>query len=532
MQPMIIVSDCQATVDRLNEAGLTATTEANGNLKGHKVAVYAATPEARDRLVDRLQTETINAGVIGLPAGQPVQQVINSFTAAFQKPATKGASYSLLQKSLAVAIQQTGPLFCNALDEQSKAIAEFTGAPREFIDLSMLTVISALAIGRYAVGVRAGWTERPIISASIVADSGGAKTPAIKAVTDYLFDRQIKSLEAVEDKGTISLNNASRFVVGDTTIEALSTILANNDGRGVLKLSDEKADHFASMSRYSKSAIGDRPLWLHLWNGSPYVIDRKTNAKPLPIKCFGASTLGGIQPSRLSLIYNDESADGLEAREWVVYPDPTPIRLDAPERAEMGLWHGVIDRLITWREESNTEQVIPLAPEALERFQQWRFDLLDGKRKARQEICPWTAKAPAHVARCALLFAIGEAATAKQKPERVTLAHVNQAIGYLSLLNSHRRRARLEAGGSSIEAVAIDLARYIIETHATKLDTFDLRHSRCIAGVRDEATLRKVLAELFSARWITTAIPRRNDQPLPHTVHINSEVHKHAAEMH
>jgi len=530
---MIIVSDSHDVVEQLNALGVSATTQINGNLQGQAVAVYALTETARRELIDHVSADT-NRKPLPLPVGLSLEEVPARLE-VFKLVATpqtghKPPSFSLFKKANSLTTHQNGPLFDNALDAQATEFAAFTDTAREFADVAMIAVIGALSIGRYAAKVRPGWIERPIINAALVGDSGVGKSPIIKAVTEYLFAKQIEAFES--DDIDLSVDGpASRYVTVDTTIEALATICANNRGRGVLKISDEKADHFASMTRYARNQLGDRPQWLQCWNGGPSVIDRKTNQKPLPIKCFGVGTLGGIQPSRLSLIYNDDAADGLEAREWVIYPDAVPISLSGSPTADASTWESVVDTLLAWRAADKPETFVPFADDARTCFEQWRFDLLNGKRQTGQPICPWTAKNPAHVTRAALIFAIADGALKNREPTEIKLAHVQQAIAYMRLLNSHRRRARLEAGGDSIEAIAIDLARFIVETGATELDTFELRHGRAVAGLRDENTLRRALGELAAARWLITPIGKRNDQPLPPSVGINPEVHRYAREL-
>ena len=109
-------------------------------------------------------------------------------------------------------------------------------------------------------------------------------------------------------------------------------------------------------------------------------------------------------------------------------------------------------------------------------------------------------------------------------PACVDVEAVTRAIAYSRLLNSHRRRARLEVGGNSIEHICVELARFVLESEARQLDTFELRHAQQVVGLRDEETLRRALAEMYSARWINTPIPRRRDEALPRTVEINPEV--------
>ncbi len=104
---------------------------------------------------------------------------------------------------------------------------------------------------------------------------------------------------------------AERFIVSDTTVEALAPILLANP-RGLLLARDELAGWIGSFDRYAgKGKAGaDSANWLSMFNADSIIVDRKTGIpRTIHVPQAAVCVSGGIQPAIL------QRALGLEHRE-------------------------------------------------------------------------------------------------------------------------------------------------------------------------------------------------------------------------
>jgi hypothetical protein len=216
-----------------------------------------------------------------------------------------------------------------------------------------LLVAAAAAIGNTRrLELKRGWSAPAILWGAIVGESGTTKTPAFGLVMRPVRDRQRESLErhaeAARDyeaelarwekemtawKRNQSTTDApapkpqppaaERFLVSDTTVEALAPILLENP-RGVLLARDELAAWVGSFDRYAGkgNASADAANWLSMFNADNVTVDRKTGVpKTLFVPRASVSVVGGIQPGILRRVFGAEHREsGLAARLLVAFP--------------------------------------------------------------------------------------------------------------------------------------------------------------------------------------------------------------------
>jgi hypothetical protein len=111
---------------------------------------------------------------------------------------------------------------------------------------------------------------------------------------------------------------AERFIVNDTTVEALGPILLANP-RGLLLARDELAAWIGSFDHYAaKNKVGtDAANWLSMFNAETIIVDRKSGPFPRTMYVSQAAVCvcGGIQPAILKRALGREHRDsGLAAR--------------------------------------------------------------------------------------------------------------------------------------------------------------------------------------------------------------------------
>lgn len=238
---------------------------------------------------------------------------------------------------LDVVPQPARDFICNG----AKAI----GCDTSFLALPLLTAIGAAIGNTRRLEIKSGWHAPPTLWSAIVGESGSAKTPAFKAVMSPVRSRQQQELEkhfksmeehridlAVYDKqlqawkGNKSSNDPPptrpvepqpvRYMVNDTTVEALAPILHSNP-RGLLLSRDELSGWIASFDRYSNGKNGaDASHWLSMHNGESITVDRKTGTpKTIHVPMASVSVTGGIQPMILKKALEGEHREsGLAAR--------------------------------------------------------------------------------------------------------------------------------------------------------------------------------------------------------------------------
>jgi hypothetical protein len=218
--------------------------------------------------------------------------------------------------------------------------ARAIGCDPSYLALALLTAIGAAIGNTRRLELKRGWLVPPILWGAIVGESGTAKTPAFRLVMRPVRGRQRKALEryaeqmkqyeadvarwekdmaawkrdkdaAADPPEKPDPPQAERFIVSDTTVEALAPILLANP-RGLLLARDELAGWIGSFDRYAgKGKAGaDSANWLSMFNAESIIVDRKTGIpRTIHVPQAAICVSGGIQPAIL------QRALGLEHRE-------------------------------------------------------------------------------------------------------------------------------------------------------------------------------------------------------------------------
>lgn len=232
------------------------------------------------------------------------------------------------------------------------ARARAIGCDPSYLALPLLTAVAAAIGNTRRLELKRGWSAPPILWGAIVGESGTAKTPAFKLVMRPIRERQRKALdrymEAMKEFETEfarwekdyaawkrSKNatgdppsrpdppQAVRFVVSDTTVEALAPILLANP-RGLLLARDELAGWIGSFDRYAAKGKGgaDAANWLSMFNAESNIVDRKTGIpRTIHVPQAAICVSGGIQPVILQRALSIEHREsGLAARLLLTCP--------------------------------------------------------------------------------------------------------------------------------------------------------------------------------------------------------------------
>ncbi len=230
--------------------------------------------------------------------------------------------------------------------------ARAIGCDPSYLALPLLAAIASAIGNTRRLELKRGWSAPPILWGAIVGESGTAKTPAFKLVMRPVRERQRKALDRyMEAMKELEIEfarwekdyaawkrskNASddpptrpdspqtvRFVVSDTTVEALAPILLTNP-RGVLLARDELAGWIGSFDRYDAKGKGgaDAANWLSMFNAESIIVDRKTGIpRTIHVPQAAVCVSGGIQPVILQRALSIEHREsGLAARLLLTCP--------------------------------------------------------------------------------------------------------------------------------------------------------------------------------------------------------------------
>ena len=197
--------------------------------------------------------------------------------------------------------------------------------------------------------LKRSWSEPSVIWAAVVARSGTLKSPALELAIRPLhriqaerfrehegaraeYERSCELYEAErtdwkrkrKDRGDPPEKPetpiCTRYIVSDTTVEALTPILHNNP-RGVLLARDELSGWILGFNQYKASARGsDLANWLECHRAGTVVVDRKTSGT-IYVPRSAVSIVGTIQPVVLQRSLTAEYFDsGLPARLLLASP--------------------------------------------------------------------------------------------------------------------------------------------------------------------------------------------------------------------
>lgn len=423
-------------------------------------------------------------------------------------------------------------------------MAAGAGAPVDYVAVSVIAVAASLIGASYRVSPypTSGWAEPCILWVAPVGDPSSNKSPAIDAATNVLREMEaeeadgykllLMSFEArlerakqervewqsdvkaatKENVATPPMPEAAvlpdepqrrRLLVQDATPEALGDILSGNPN-GTLHLRDELAGWLQSFERYSP---GGREFWLEAYGGRPHVIDRKSLKAPLSIPFNGVTVLGGIQPEKLSDCLLNVADDGLVARFLWAWPDPVPYRRPR-QLADMARLERVYRRLAGIGRSADEPTRLLLAPRAADAFEAWMGENSEAVRDAASLFKGFCGKSSGMVLRLALVAELlsWAAEGREQLPSDVSGLSLAAAIDFIeAYAKPTALRVFGDAGLPPAERNAAMLARYILKTHAARINARDVRREAGIPALKQAGPVDEAVSALVEADWLRPA---------------------------
>jgi hypothetical protein len=382
-------------------------------------------------------------------------------------------------------------------------IADRMQCPPDFVGVPAMVALGAILGRKIAIRPqqRSDWTEVPNLWGCIVGRPGMMKSPAMsealkplhrlekiareahaEAAAGHACDVELFKLksEAARDAARMAIKRglpaslpeliepvaptARRYVVNDTSYEALGEIMADNPN-GVLAFRDELVSLLKGLDREEQSAA--RGFFLTAWNGTAsYTFDRIIRGKT-HIESACLSLLGSTQPGRLAeyvrrAVSGGAGDDGLIQRfGLLVWPDQNGAW------KECDRWPDTTARETAWRTFDRLDALDPdgigARPDQFDPLPCLRFDEV-----AQGEFSEWRANLEKRI-RAADMAPALESHLAKYRglvPALALIDHLAdggagpvgekalmRALGFAEYLETHARRA-YGAGMASEAATA------------------------------------------------------------------------------
>jgi hypothetical protein len=434
------------------------------------------------------------------------------------------------------------------------------GCDSSYIALPLLAGLAAAIGNTHRIKLKRGWTEPAILWTAIVGESGTMKTPAFKlamkairkaqdrawreyqaAATEWnaqelRYEAELTDWKRRAAKGQIGLGDppekptppiARRYIVSDTTTEALAPILLGNP-RGVLVARDELSGWLGSFDRYAKAgkAGADSAHWLSMHNGEAMTIDRKTGIPPtIHVPSASVSIAGGIQPGVLARALGQEHFEsGMAARLLFAMPPRrvkqwTESDLDAETEVAV---EAVFNKLLELSPEADGDgvdepRVLPLSEDAKADLVQFYNEHAQEQATLSGDLAAAWSKLEAYPARFALVIHLVRVAAGDptlRDPVRVDACSMNAGITLARWFCNEAKRVYAILSEGDREREARQLVEWI-ERNGGSVTARDLTHGvRAYRGNSEAA--ERVLSELVESgigHWETEICGPKGGRP-------------------
>ena len=373
-----------------------------------------------------------------------------------------------------------------------KETARGIGCDESMVALPLLAAVAGAIGNARVIEKLSGWQEPSVLWTAVVAESGSGKTPGFKSAMKFVAAEQKVAHEAyrvaLADFSAAEMEHdaaysdwkrekgrggaapdrpvkpaARRLVVSDTTMEALISILADNQ-RGVLVAVDELAGLVASFDAYKSGGRGgsDRAKWLSMHSAGSVENDRKSSGY-IHVDSAAVSVTGGIQPGMLARTMTPDNVDsGLLARLLAAMP-PRRRKQWQTEPVSFGTMQATKDlfeRLYAMPMPADGPKVLDMIPDALEVFRrQFWEENADEVFISSGALAAMLSKAEAAVLRLALIVHVARQAAGETIPDRVDVESITRAIVLGRwFARENRRIYQSLLGGRAVDKVADDAA--------------------------------------------------------------------------
>jgi hypothetical protein len=308
-----------------------------------------------------------------------------------------------------------------------------------------------------------------------------------------------------------------RLYVTDATIERLAVLLTARP-RGMLLIADELAGLFLNMSRYSGGS--DRPFWLEAWNGGCFTVERMSR-EAIKVDHLLVGLVGGFQPDKLARSFCGDH-DGLYGRVLFAWPSEPSYRALAHDVFEVE--PEIVDALDRLTELAAGEseagefapKAIPLSPDALAAFEEFRKLTRDKKQTLDGREREWLAKAQAHALRLSgTLEFLHWSFIGGEEPKHIGAESMNAAIRLVhEYFWPHSRAALRQIGLSEKHTNARRVLRWLAASGQGEFSREEIRVD-CLTRTLDADQTQSLIDALAKSGWCKEATVVRKGRGRP-----------------
>jgi hypothetical protein len=394
-----------------------------------------------------------------LDAGHTVGELVElvDSAAAFQEPEVSKKVGDKWEDPTPLPATRDAAQFCSGVlgpvvAEFTEAVAAETATPVDLAAIAALGSVSTVIAGAVVVEPLSGWREPVNLYLNCLAAPGEGKTPvmakavrvldlierdrrerlgpeiieaearrrvavdrrkhsegvAAKAPPGKRNEAEQEALAAARDEASIAVPFVPRLYTRDATPEALTKLLAEQNGR-LGFVTDEASEFFQLAERYSATGKGNLGIYVDGFDGKRHVSDR-VGREPLVIEHVTLTVCLLGQPIVLEDLGRDRQANGrgLLARFLWSLPGSKvgwrPIHRQSVSEQSLEAWEKLIIDLAGQAEATIEPIVLRLSAEAKHRWDAWREQ---HEPRLRRElgnlsaIVEWAAKLPGQTLRLA-----------------------------------------------------------------------------------------------------------------------------------
>lgn len=322
------------------------------------------------------------------------------------------------------------------------------GLPLEYLGPVALTLMAGAIGGLVKLQIGDGYWEEPNqLWTLTVGMTGSGKSPAVKnlrrAIDEIEGPWRRSYQEKLEEWKLLPLKErknhtppaCKRMVIADATYEKTIRLLAEEQNQaGLVLIADEFASFVRGLGQYKQANSSDRANFLTVWTSQPLSFDRVTDGVSLFVPHPVINILGGTQPHLLGALTGD---DGFRDRFLIsIYDKPIQAHEWVTPNGQQDRWKGFIQHLASIRDRSRSRLLTEDAKGSWLHFCN-QFRNIQNDPNTPGHLVGWTAKAPSHLARLALLLCEADG------HGEVNSGYLKKAYKLVSYFGAHYRQLPL-----------------------------------------------------------------------------------------
>ena len=385
----------------------------------------------------------------------------------------------------------------------TEAAAASTGAPADYVALSLLTAVGSLVSDR-RVTPATGWVEPCILWTALVGPPSCGKTPAVEAACGLLRTLWHQRRCGQQTPGGHTAS-APLFTNG-TTIDAVLGVLHETEPQGVLLVRDEHGGWLSHMARGTRDGNA-HAFWLSAW--CQRSLDLGWRGKTVELDYPSLSILGTTHPDALVQALTRDDG-GVLARFLFVRPvtgaRPRPLS-DEDETVTCQ----AVAALRRLRDQRWQIRDLSLAHDALAAFEGFRrahhAPMLDLAGKA----AAWWGKGPSQVLRLAGVLTLLDWAAGPRdvaEPTQVPACAIDAAARlWRDYLWPHAQATfRIAGTGGERESRQRQVLRWLAVHRLSEVSRENIRRE-ALSQALDAAQTQRLIEDLVDSGWLQPMAP-------------------------